>query len=141
VEVARGRADEVDGRRGLRAARADRGASGGTHANQRWLGHASAPDTGPGLASGGGERPAAVGLRLQARVAPVGLPRFAPAGWGAEKRQSAPAQPAVGKQPPQPSERPPRTLRTRRTRLGRRTLCFAQTERMHALGRGLLVHR
>ena len=53
---------------------------------------------------------------------------------GAYERHIAPAQHAVGNSTPI-------KLRTRSKRLGRRTMCFAKTERLHDRVIGLCVNR
>jgi insertion element IS1 protein InsB len=76
VEVEICRADELEGRCGLRAELDEMWSYVGKKAHQRWLWHAIDPHTGKVLASVFGARKDDVFLRLQALLAPFGITRF-----------------------------------------------------------------
>jgi len=78
---------------------------------------------------------------LQALLESFGSPRYCTDGWGAYERQVAAEQHPVGKANTQKIESKHINLRTRIKRLVRRTICFAKTERRHALVIGLFVNR
>jgi len=141
VEVEICRADELEGRCGLRSELDEMWSYVGKKANQRWLWHAIDHYTGKVLAYVFGERKDDVFLRLKALLEPFGISRFYTDGWGAYERHIEPAQHAVGKQHTQKIESKHINLRTRIKRLVRRTICFSKTERMHDLVIGLFVNR
>ena len=119
VEGERGRADARAQCRGCGADLAERGREGGQHA---------APPGG-GLACTPGP------------VAPLGLTRFATAGWGADERPLAAAPPTMGQEDTPKIASPPLHLRPRRKRLRRRTMGFANTPTRHARVMGLFINR
>jgi insertion element IS1 protein InsB len=88
-----------------------------------------------------GRRTAEVLLRLQALLAPVGLPRYATDGWGTSARHGDPEHHTVSTEHMQRIERKHLTWRTRITRLVRRTSCCSKTERMHDRVMGLFITR
>ena len=141
IEVERCRADEVAQRRSVTSELAARWSDGGKKAAPRWLWHAMAHQSGTVLAYVFGRRQEAVVLQLKALLAPLGLTRFCPAGWGAYQRPLTPAQQTVGKQPRQTSARKPSHLRTWIQRLVRRTSCFSKTTTRHDLVIGLVSNR
>jgi insertion element IS1 protein InsB len=141
VEVEMCRADELEGRRGLRSELDEMWSYVGKKANQRWLWHAIDHHTGKVLAYVFGERKDDAFLRLKALLEPVGITCFYTDGWGAYERHIEPEQHAVGKQHTQKIESKHITLRTRIKRLVRRTICFSKTERMHDLVIGQFVNR
>jgi insertion element IS1 protein InsB len=113
----------------------------GTKANPRWLWHAIDHRSGKVLAYVFGRRSDKVFLRLKALLEPFGITRFYTDGWGAYERHVAPEQHAVGKEYMQKIESKHINLRTRIKRLGRRTICFSKTQRMHDLVIGLFINR
>ena len=141
VEVGFCRADELEGRRGLRSELDEMWSYVGKKANPRWLWHAIDHHTGKVLAYVFGRRQDDVFLRLKSLLEPFGITRFYTDGWGAYERHIEPEQHAVGKQHTQKIESKHINLRTRIKRLVRRTICFSKTERMHDLVIGLFVNR
>jgi insertion element IS1 protein InsB len=141
VEVEICRADELEGRRGLRSELDEMWSYVGKKTNQRWLWHAIDHHTGKVLAYVFGRRQDDVFLCRKALLEPFGSTRFYTDGWGAYERHIEPEQHAVGKQHTQKIESKHITLRTRIKRLVRRTICFSKTERMHDLVIGLFVNR
>jgi insertion element IS1 protein InsB len=141
VAVAIGRADALEVRRGLSSERDDMWSEVGKKAQPRWLWHASDPHTGQGVASGCGQRKDHVFLRRPQWLEPLGITQFYTEGGGASERHLEAEQPQGGKENTQKIESTHRNLRTRIKRVGRRTLCFSQTEQMHALVMGLCINR
>ena len=88
-----------------------------------------------------GRRKDDVFLKLQQLLAPFGITKFYPDGWGAYARPLDAAQPQVGKENTQKIASKHINLRTRIKRLVRRTLCFSKTERRHDLVMGLFMNR
>lgn len=71
----------------------------------------------------------------------MGSTRYYTDGWGAYERHIEAEQHTVGKANPPKIESKHITLRTRIKRLVRRTICFANTERMHDVALGLFINR
>ena len=113
----------------------------GKKTNPRWLWHAIDHGSGNVLVYVFGRRRDKVFLPLKALVEPVGIPRFYTEAWGAYERHVEPEKHAVGKECMQKIESKHSKLRTRIKRLGRRTICFSKTERMHDLVIGLFINR
>jgi insertion element IS1 protein InsB len=141
VAVERGRADELEGRRGLSSERDEMGRSVPSPAQPRWFWHAIEHHTGTGLADDFGRRQGTVFLARTAWVEPCGLTRSCTDGWGAYERHVEAEQHTVGKANTQKIESKHINLRTRIKRLVRRTICFSKTEHMHDLVIGLFINR
>ena len=141
VEVAIGRADALEGRRGLSSELDDMWSYGGKKAPQHWLWHAIEHHTGQVLASMFGRRQDDVLLRLKALLEPFGLTRYDTDGWGTDERHVNAAQHTVGKEYMPRIESTHSNLRTRIKRLVCRTIGFSQTEHRHELVIGLFVNR
>ena len=88
-----------------------------------------------------GRRQDDVFLQLQQLLAPFGITKFDPDGWGAYERHLEAEQHTVGKAHTQKIESKHISMRTRMKRLVRRTICFSKTERMHDLVIGLFINR
>jgi len=141
VEVEIGRADELEGRRGLSSELDEMWSYVRSKANPRWLWHAIDHPSGTVLAYGFGRRQDTVFLELQALLEPFGITRFYTDGGGAYARPLAPEQHHVGKENTQKIASKPINLRPRIKRLVRRTMCFSKTITMHDLVIGLFINR
>ena len=141
IEVAIGRADELEVPRGLSSECDEMWSYVGRKANPRWLWHAIDHHTGQVLAYVFGRRQDKVFLRLQALLEPFGITRYYTDGWGTYERHVDTEKHIVGKEHMQRIESKHLNLRTRIKRLVRRTICFSKTERMHDLVIGLFVNR
>jgi insertion element IS1 protein InsB len=82
IEVAIGRADELEVPRGLSSECDEMWSYVGRKANPRWLWHAIDHHTGQVLAYVFGRRQDKVFLRLQALLEPFGITRYYTDGWG-----------------------------------------------------------
>src|SRR5262249_18788457 len=80
-------------------------------------------------------------LKLHQVLAPFGITTSSTDGRGASERPRHAEQPQGGKEHTQTMESQHRNRRTRITRVVGRTLCGSHTEPMHALVRGLFIHR
>jgi insertion element IS1 protein InsB len=107
----------------------------------RWLWGALDHQTGRILAYVFGRREDQALRQLKALLAPFGMRRFYPDGWGAYRRHLAPHQHVVGKQRTQQLERKHLTLRTRIKRLVRKTICFSRSVLMYDIVIGLFINR
>jgi insertion element IS1 protein InsB len=141
VEVERGRADALEGRRGLRAARDALWSYVPRPAQPRWVWHAMEPHPGTVVASGFGRRQDTVFVERQALWEPCGIPRSCTDAWGAYERHVEAEPHPVGQAKTPQIESQPSTVRTRSKRLVRRTICFAKMERLHDLVLGLFSNR
>jgi insertion element IS1 protein InsB len=141
VEVEICRADELDQRRGLSSELDEMWSFVARKSPPRWLWHAIDQHTGAVLAYVVGRRQDEVFLRLKALLEPFGITRYYTDGWGAYERHLEAEQHTVGKDNTQKIESKHIRLRTRIKRLGRRTICFSKTERMHDLVIGLSIKR
>jgi insertion element IS1 protein InsB len=88
-----------------------------------------------------GRRQGTAFLELKALLAPLGITRYFPDGWGASERPLEAEQHTVGQAHPQQIESKHINMRTRIKRLVRRTTCFSKTERLHDLVIGLFSKR
>ena len=140
-EVEIGRADALEGRRGLSSELDEMWSYVRSKAHPRWLWHAIDHHTGKVFAWVFGRRQDTVFLKLKALLAPLGITRYFTDGWGAYERHVEAEQHTVGKAHTQKIASKPINLRTRITRLVRRTLCFSKTEQMHDLVIGLFMNR
>ena len=113
----------------------------GSKKQPRWLWEALDHQTERVVAYVFGRRGDRALLRLKALLAPLGIRRFYPDGWGAYRRHLDPRRHVVGKRRTQPLERKHLTLRTRIKRLVRRTLCFSKSTAMHEIVIGLFINR
>ena len=113
VEVEVCRAEELDRRRGRTAELDDMGSYVQSKAHPRWLWHAIEHHTGKVLAYVFGRRKDDVFLKLQQRLAPLGITRFCTDGGGAYERQLAAEQHQVGKENTQKIESTHINMRTR----------------------------
>ena len=141
IEVEICRADELEVRRGLSSELDEMWSFVKSKSNPRWLWHAIDHHSGIVLAYVFGRRKDTVFLRLKALLAPFGITKFYTDGWGAYERHIDPEQHRVGKDQTQKIESKHINLRTRIKRVGRRTICFSKTERMHDLVIGLFINR
>src|SRR5918911_680607 len=141
VEVEICRADELEGRRGIRAELDEMWSYVGKKGNPRWLWHAIDHHTGKVLAYVFGRRQDDVFLQLQELLAPFGITKFYTDGWGAYERHLDPDEHCPGKRNTQKIERKHLTLRTRIKRLARKTICFSKSIQMHDIVIGLFVNR
>src|SRR5262252_5279341 len=99
------------------------------------------PHPGKVLAEVFGWRPANVCLKLQQLLAPFSITTSSTDGWGASERSLHAEQSQGGKEHIQTMESQFCNRRTRITRVVGRTLCGSQMEYLHALVRGLFIHR
>ena len=113
----------------------------GSKKQPRWVWGALDHQTGHGVAYVVGRREDQVLLALKALLAPLGIRRFYPDGWGAYHRHLDPHRHVVGKRRTQRLERKHLTLRTRIKRLVRKTICFSKSVRMHETVIGLFINR
>ena len=113
----------------------------GSKRRQRWLWHAIDHDTGQVLAHVFGAREDQAFLELKALLAPFGITRFYPDGWGADRRHLDAATHTVGKQDMQKIARKHTTLRARIKRLVRKTIYFSKSIKMHDIVVGLFINR
>ena len=141
VEVEICRADELAQRRGVASELDEMWAYVAKKTHPRWLWHAIDHHSGKVLAYVFGRRQDTVFLELQSLLAPFGITRFYPDGWGTYERHITPEQHVVGKQQTQKIESKQINLRTRIKRLVRRTICFSKTTTMHDLVVGLFINR
>jgi insertion element IS1 protein InsB len=141
VEVDSCRADELAPRRGLVSALAERWSDVGKKAAPRWLWPAIDHHRGAVLAYVFGRRQETVFRERQDLLAPFGIRRVDPDGWGAYARHIAPEQHQVGAENTQKIESNHLNLRTRIKRLVRRTIGFSKTTTMHDLVIGLFINR
>ena len=126
----------------VEAAEADARWSFGQHkGHHRWLGHASDPLTGVGLAYTFGSRADEVFVELHELLQPFGLEHCYTDAAGGYERQLPAAAHTVGKSHTQPIERQPLPLRTRIKRLTRKTIGFSNSVFMHDTVIGLFVNR
>ena len=114
---------------------------GGRPSQQRWFWPAMAPQTGQVFAAVGGPRQAAPGCKLPAVLAPLGSTHFSTEGWGASRRQLAPAQHTVGKQDTPKIARTHTPLWARIKRIVRKPRGLSRSLLMHDLVIGLGIHR
>lgn len=135
------RSEELDRQRGLTAELDELWSYVAKKSQPRWLWHAIDHSTGQVLAYGFGRRQDDIFLKLQQLLAPFGITKFSPDGWGAYERHLDPEQHQVGKEHTQNIESKPINVRTRIKRLMRRTICFSKTERLHDLVIGRFVKR
>jgi insertion element IS1 protein InsB len=141
VEVERGRADELEVRRGLSAELDALWSYVPSPAQPRWVWHAIEHHPGKGLASVFGRRQDTVFLERKALLEPCGIPRSCTDAWGAYERHVEAEPHTVGKANTPKIESKPSNVRTRIKRLVRRTICFSKMERMHDLVLGLFINR
>ena len=141
VAVESWRAEELEGRRGLRSELDEMWSFVQAKAHPRCLWHAIDHHTGKVLAYVFGRRKDDVFLQLQKLLEPFGITRFYTDGWGAYERHIDTEQHQVGKENTQKIESKHINLRIRIKRLVRRTLCFSKTEQMHDLVIGLFINR
>jgi len=113
----------------------------GRKTQPRWLWEALDHQTGRIVAYTFGRRADRALLKLKALLAPFGIRRFYPDGWGAYPRHLDPNLHVVGKQRTQQLERKHLTLRTRIKRLVRKTICFSKSIAMHEIVIGLFINR
>jgi insertion element IS1 protein InsB len=111
----------------------------GRKQHPRWLWGALDHQTGRILAYVCGRRENRALLKLKTLLAPFGIRRYYPDGWGAYRRPLDPRRQVVGKRRTQPLERKPLTLRTRIKRLVRKPLWFSKSIRIHG-DSGWAVH-
>jgi len=123
------------------AERAARGRVGGHRPEPRWRWPAITPAPGAVGAYDCGRRQAEGVRQGQARLEPLGLPRFETAHGGAYPRPLAPAGHGPGRRHPQPSERQPRPSRRRLKRLVRMPIGWSQATQRPERGMGLCVNR
>ena len=116
VEVERWRADELEGRRGLRSELDAMWSYVARKSTPRWLWHAIDHHTGQVLAYVFGRRKDSVFLRLQQLLEPFGITKFYTDGWGAYERHIEAEQHQVGKENTQKIESKHMNLRTRMKR-------------------------
>ena len=74
-------------------------------------------------------------------MAPYGIAWFYTDDWGTYQRHLDAKQHEIGKDNSQKIERKHLTLRPRIKRLGRKTLCFSKSVRMHDIIIALLINR
>jgi insertion element IS1 protein InsB len=141
VEVEVWRADELEVRRGLSSELDEMWSYVARKTNPRWLWHAIDHHTGKVVAYVFGRRKDMAFLKLKALLEPFGITHYYTDGWGAYERHVEAEKHIVGKENTQKIESKHINLRTRIKRLVRRTICFSQTERMHALVIGLFINR
>jgi insertion element IS1 protein InsB len=139
--VARGRAEELEGRRGLSSERDEMGRDGPSQAHPRWVGRAIDHHTGTVWAYGFGRRQGTVFWERTAWLEPCGLTRSGTDGWGAYERHGEAEPPTVGQANTPQSESKHLHLRTRMQRWVRRTLCFAKMARLHDVVIGRFINR
>ncbi len=80
-------------------------------------------------------------MKRHTLLEPFSITKCTTDGWGAYERHLDADTHEVGKANTQKIESKPINLRTRIKRLGRRTICFSKTERMHDLVIGLFINR
>jgi insertion element IS1 protein InsB len=102
-----------------------------------WIDH----HTGQTLAYVCGAREDDVFVELQGLLAPFGITRFDPDGWGAYRRHIDHDKHTVGKRHTQKIDRKHTTLRAQMKRLVRQTICFSRSILLRDLVIGLFINR